>query len=111
MARGIRSLLVTVFLALGLIAPAGVMAAMPIGTASSSACHRMDRSCPKPTADHGLMGATCQVTCPAPVVLPDLDTMATKMLPSERLAMPVMGVPAGLIRAPDPFPPRSFLSA
>ena len=108
----LRAILLPALLALGLVVQGMVMPAMAsTGSASAASCPAMDGNCAKPDLNHHVMTGACQVTCPVPVALPDLSAGASLVSPTERFVMTGAGLPAGLIRAPEPFPPRPFLPA
>lgn len=81
------------------------------GATSAASCHAMGSNCAKPDFNHHVMTGACQVTCPVPVALPGLSAGAFLVSPTERFVTTGAGLPDGLIRTPEPFPPRPFLPA
>lgn len=111
MVRWFRTLILPAFLALGLLVQGlGVPAMAAPGAATLRSCHLMSGICAKPGHDHHMAG-TCQMACPLAIVLPDVGTGAARLQAPMRFAMSGTGLPAGLIRAPDPFPPRPLRTA
>lgn len=109
----LRALLVPALLVLGLIIQGMAMPAMAsAGSASATSCQATGSDCAKRAFDHHAMNGACQVTCPAPLMLPDLSAARPFLVSSsERFMMTGEVSPAGLIRVPDPFPPRLLLPA
>ena len=112
MLHRLRAILLPALLALGLVVQGMVMPAMAsAGATSAASCHAMGGNCAKPDLDHHVMTGACQVACPVPVALPNLSVGVSLVSPTGRFVMTDAGLPAGLIRAPEPFPPRPFLPA
>jgi hypothetical protein len=102
-----RTFLVSMLLALGLIVQGAGLPAVAAGHATSTAsCPTMDGHCSWPGMTHHLMGGACQVTCPAPVALPSQYTAAAGVETTVRFVRMGAQLPIGLMRTPDPFPPK-----
>lgn len=106
----LRALLLPALLVLGLLVQGLGMPAMAAPVMAAS-CQTVDGTCAKSGIDHHAMTGMCQTTCPVPVALPDVTAGAALMQAPVRFAMTGPGLPAGLVRTPDPFPPRPLRSA
>jgi hypothetical protein len=101
--------LLALALGLGPVAPAAYAGTM---SAAEEAASTPDHGCGQCDGAEGIAGPACKLVCPAAYqALP-----ATGMLPQppERLAarqLPDNRQVAGLVVAPDPFPPRPTLQA
>ena len=106
----VKTFVLAALLALGLIVQGAVLPASATASGfSNGMCPIGD--CSKQGMDHHLMGAACQMACPVPAVLPALVPSTFVIPPPDQFAARDVALSAGLIRTPDPFPPRLTLHA
>lgn len=112
MGRRFCTFLMSMLLALGLLVQGAGFPAMAVGHATSAdSRHALDSHCSMPGTAQNVTGGACQVTCPTPAVLPSRYTAAAGVETTGRFVTTGAQLPPGLIRTPDPFPPRPFHTA
>ena len=100
-------LIIALALVLQGVGMAGVAAGRP--ASASVACRVMAGNCDRTGSDHQAVASICQPSCTAPAAVPSSRPLAVLIHWNKTLFFEsAVGIPAGLIRAPDPFPPRPF---
>jgi len=112
MSRQVRIIGVLTILALGFIVQ-GLMAPSMAAriTSSLNRCYASDVQGLRSGPDHLPMSSTCEISCPAPAVLPALGVLASAWHGAERLPVIGGGLAVGQLLAPDPPPPKPVVFA